>query len=206
MPATAATPTPKASPTPLEREAQTLYRAAEYSRVIDLIQHPPAGQEPGLEAIRYAILSHVKLGKPEEAWKLYSKLTAGDRPDDRALLREVARGFIVSRVRDPQEHIRIAAYTALAEMGESDSLPLLEDGLLDSSALVRARAAEAIGRSGLAGRSAALKRALRDEAPGVRIAAINALSDAKVSGIADQLTEIARIHLCFCGPVQTRPH
>ncbi len=92
-----------------------------------------------------------------------------------------------------RNNIRIAAYTALAEMGESDTLPILEDGLLDSSALVRARAAEAIGRAGLAGRFSALKRALRDEAPGVRIAAINALSDAKVAGITDQLTEIARV-------------
>ena len=131
MPAIAAAPASKASPTPLEREAMTLYRAAEYSRVIDLIQHPPTGQEPGADAIRYAILSYVKTGKPEEGWKLYPRITAGDRPDDRELLREVARGFIISRVRDSQEHIRIAAYTALAEMGEGDTLPLLEDGLLD---------------------------------------------------------------------------
>lgn len=123
LPVGAATSTPKTSPSPLERDAMTFYRAAEYSRVIDLIQHPPTGQEPSLEAIRYAILSYVKMGKPEEAWKLYPKLTAGDRPDDPALLREIARAFIVSRVRDSQEHIRIAAYTALAEMGEADTLP-----------------------------------------------------------------------------------
>lgn len=193
MPIAAGTPTPKSTTTPLEREALTLYQAAEYTRVTDLLQRRTDGQEPGREVVRYALLSYLKMGKPEEAWKLYPKLIASNRPDEPALLREIARGFIVSRVRDPQEHIRIAAYTALVDMGESTTLPLLEDGLLDSSALVRARAAEAIGRSGLAARSAALKRALRDEAPGVRIAAINALSDAKVSGIADQLTEIARV-------------
>ena len=191
--ATAVPSATKPAVTPVERQAMTLYQAAEYSRVLELLQQIPAGQQPALELLRYGILSHLKLGKPEEAWKLYTKLVADNRPDEPAVLRDIARSFIVTRVRDTQEHIRIAAYTALAEMGESDTLPILEDGLLDSSALVRARAAEAIGRAGLAGRSSALKRALRDEAPGVRIAAINALSDAKVAGITDQLTEIARV-------------
>ena len=68
------------------------------------------------------------------------RLVATNRPDEVGLLRDLARSFIVARVRDSQEHIRIAAYTALADMGESDTLPILEDGLLDSSALVRARA------------------------------------------------------------------
>ena len=171
----------------------TRYQAGEYDGVLLLLQSLPAGQEPGRELVRYAILSDLKLGKPEAAWKLYPALVATNRPDDVGILRELARSFIITRVRDSQEHIRIAAYTALAEMGESDTLPILEDGLLDSSALVRARAGEAIGRSGLAGHSSALQRALRDEAPGVRIAAINALGDAKVSGIADQLIEIARV-------------
>ena len=51
-----------------------------------------------------------------------------NRPDDVRLLRDLARSFVVARVRDPQEHIRIAAYTALADMGASDTLPILEDG------------------------------------------------------------------------------
>ncbi len=96
----------------------TRYRAAEYNRVLELLQQTPGGQEPSLEVIKYALLSQLKLGKPEEAWKLYPKLVAANRPDDPALLRDIARGFVVSRVRDPQEHIRIAAYTALAEMSE----------------------------------------------------------------------------------------
>lgn len=152
MSASAVTSASKATPSPLEREAQALYEAANFSRVVDLIQHPPAGQEPGAKAIRYAVLSFVKMGKPEEAWKQYPKLTSGDRPDDLALLREIARSFIVSRVRDPQEHIRIAAYTALAEMGDRDTLPLLEERALGfvgprSRQSCRSHWAERIGRA-----------------------------------------------------------
>lgn len=189
----AASSPPKPALTATARQAAAFYKSGEYDRVLQLLQSVAPGQEPDREMIRYALLSQVKLGKPEEAFKLYLRLIPAGQPDDPALLRDVARSFILSRVRDSQEHVRIAAYTALAEIGDKDTLPLLEDGLLDSSALVRARSAEAIGRSGMAGHSSALKRTLRDEAPGVRIAAINALSDAKVSGITEQLTEIARI-------------
>ena len=193
LPAAGASTLSKSPLTPVERQAMSRYQAGEYDLVLQLLQNLPAGEEPGRELVRHAILSDLKLGKPEDAWKLYPRFVSANRSDDVTLLRELARSFIIVRVRDPQEHIRIAAYTALAEIGDTDTLPILEDGLLDSSALVRARAGEAIGRSGLAGRSSALKRALRDEAPGVRIAAINALSDAKVSAITDQLTDIARV-------------
>ncbi|HVG02457.1 MAG TPA: HEAT repeat domain-containing protein [Nitrospira sp.] len=193
MPATGATSPTKSPLTPLERQAISQYQAGEYHHVLQLLQNLPPGEEPGRELVRHVILSDLKLGKPEDAWKLYPRFVSANRSDDVKLLREVARAFIIVRVRDPQEHIRIAAYTALAEIGEPETLPILEDGLLDSSALVRARAGEAIGRAGLASRSQALKRALRDEAPGVRIAAINALSDAKVSAITEQLTDIARV-------------
>ena len=157
LPVAAAAPSAKPALTATEREATTLYQAGEYHRAIELLQKLPAGQEPGREVIRYGLLSQLKLGKPEEAWKLYPKLVATNQPDETAVLREIARGFILSRVRDSQEHIRIAAYTALAEMGEGETLPLLEDGLLDSSALVRARAAEAIGRLPPAEREARLR-------------------------------------------------
>ena len=125
LPVAAAAPSAKPALTATEREATTLYQAGEYHRAIELLQKLPAGQEPGREVIRYGLLSQLKLGKPEEAWKLYPRLVATNQPDGTAVLREIARGFILSRVRDSQEHIRIAAYTALAEMGEGETLPLL---------------------------------------------------------------------------------
>ena len=65
----------------------TLCQAAEYNRVLELLQQLPPGQQQGLEVLRYSLLSHLKLGKPEEAWKLYTKLVANNRPDEPALLR-----------------------------------------------------------------------------------------------------------------------
>src|SRR6185503_16161065 len=76
--------------------------------------------------------------------------------------------------------------------GLAEVQAVLEDGLLDASALVRARAADAIGKAGLAGKSGPLRRALNDAMPAVRIAAMNALSEANVTEIRPYLIEVAR--------------
>jgi HEAT repeat protein len=99
---------------------------------------------------------------------------------------------ITSRVRDQKEHVRIAAYTVLAELSLRETSAILEDGLLDSSVIVRARAAEAIGKSGLAAKSGALRRALENAVPTVHIAAMNALGEAKVTDLKQRFFEIGR--------------
>ena len=76
---------------PQERQAMTWYKAGQYDSVLQLLQSLPDGLEPGRELVRYAILSDLKLGRPEEAWKLYPRLVAADRPDDVGLLRDLAR-------------------------------------------------------------------------------------------------------------------
>ena len=80
----------------------------------------------------------------------------------------------------------------LAELGPAETQAVLEDGLLDASVLVRARAADAIGKAGLAGKSGPLRRALNDAMPAVRIAAMNSLSEANVTDIMPYLIEVAR--------------
>jgi HEAT repeat protein len=176
-----------------DQEAATAFKRGDYDKIVKLLQALPPDQTPHRELVRLGFLSYLRLGRPDDALKLYGRLVSASQPDDPDLLRQLALSLITSRVRDPQEYIRIAAYTALAEIAVPETGPVLEDGLLDSSILVRARAAEAIGRAGLAGRSGALKRALQDEAPSVRIAAMNALADANVKEIRDQLVEIARV-------------
>src|SRR5690348_4647150 len=64
-PATGAPASPKASLTPLEQQAISRYQAGEYDLVLQLLQNLPPGQEPGRELVRHAILSDLKLGKPE---------------------------------------------------------------------------------------------------------------------------------------------
>lgn len=190
-PAEARTPT---APTgsALEREATDAFNRAEYDRVLKLWQSLPPEPAPSKPLIRLALQSSLKLGRPEEALTLYQRLIQADQPDDPALLRLLALSFLTSHVRDSQEYVRIAAYTVLAELGLVETQAILEDGLLDTSVMVRARAAEAIGKAGLAGKSGPLRRALHDAMPAVRIAAMNTLSEANVIDIKPHLIELAR--------------
>lgn len=179
-------------PSAHEKNIAALFKAGNYPAVVQQFQALPKDATPSKEFLRLSFQSFVKLGRGEEALPLYPRLKPEGKPDDLTLLMPLALSLITSRVRDPKEHVRIAAYTVLAELGLPDTGPLLEDGLLNSSVLVRARAAEAIGRAGLAAKSGALKRAINDEAPSVRIAAMNALGDARVMEIKARLIEIGR--------------
>jgi len=176
----------------LEREATDAFNHAEYDQVLQLWRSIPPDVTPSKSLIRLAFHSALKLGQPEDALTLYHRLVPTDAPDDRALLRPLALSFVTSHVRDSQEYVRIAAYTVLAELGLAETQAVLEDGLLDTSVLVRARAAEAIGKAGLAGKSGPLQRAINDAMPAVRIAAMNVLSEAKVTAIMPQLIAVAR--------------
>ena len=189
--ANTATPT---SPTDaaLEREATNAFNHAEYDQVLKLWYSLPPETTASKPLIRLAFQSSLKLGRPEEALTLYQRLVPAEQPDDPTLLRPLALSFLTSHVRDTQEHVRITAYTILAELGLAETQAVLEDGLLDASVLVRARAADAIGKAGLAGKSGPLRRALNDAMPAVRIAAMNALSEAHVTDIKPYLIEVAR--------------
>ncbi|TLY27698.1 MAG: hypothetical protein E6K66_00395 [Nitrospirae bacterium] len=176
----------------LEREATEAFNHAEYDQVLKLWQSLPPEATTSKPLIRLAFQSSLRLGRPEEALILYHRLVSTDQPDDPTLLRPLVLSFLTSHVRDPQEYVRISAYTVLAELGLAETQAVLEDGLLDASVLVRARAADAIGKAGLAGKSGPLRRALNDAMPAVRIAAMNALSEANVTDIMPYLIEVAR--------------
>lgn len=176
----------------LEREATNAFNHAEYDQVMKLWQSIPPEATPSKSLIHLVFHSALKLGRPEEALTLYHRFVPPDAPDDRTLLRPLALSFVTSHVRDSQEYVRIAAYTVLAELGLAETQAVLEDGLLDTSVLVRARAAEAIGKAGLAGKSGPIQRAMNDAMPAVRIAAMNVLSEAKVTAIMPQLIAVAR--------------
>src|SRR2546426_7026660 len=127
-----------------QRDARVAFQKGQYDQVIRLLEAAPPDSKQPRELLKVGVLSYVRLGQPEAAFTVYTRLIPPGSPDDLTLLRELALVFITSRVRDPQEHLRIAAYTALAEIGSRDVVPLLEDGLLDSSVLVRARQRRAL--------------------------------------------------------------
>src|SRR5262245_6100465 len=176
-----------------ERDAHAAYQKSDYDQVLKLWQALPPDVTPSKPLLRLALQSHLKLGRAEEAVPLYDRLITGTQPDDPLLLRALALTMITSHVRDAQEYVRIAAYSALGELGLPETQSILEDGLLDASPLVRARAVEGLGHAGLAAKSAPLRRALLDDMPPVRISAMTVLSEAKITDIVPRLTEVARM-------------
>ncbi|HEX4967269.1 MAG TPA: hypothetical protein VFV44_02015, partial [Nitrospiraceae bacterium] len=148
--ANAGAPTTQTGST-LERDAIDAFNRAEYDQVLKIWHSLSPETAASKPLIRLAFQSSLKLGRPEEAFTLYQRLVPADQSDDPALLRPLALSFLTSHVRDTQEYVRVAAYTILAELGLAETQAVLEDGLLDASVLVRARAADAIGKAGLAG-------------------------------------------------------
>lgn len=175
-----------------DAKAEALFKDGDYAAVTSIFQSLSPDRPPSKALSRLALLSYVRLGRTDEALAIYGRLNPAGQPHDAGLLRPLALSMITSRVRDSKEHVRIAAYTALSELGLPETAAVLEDGLLDSSVLVRARAAEAIGKAGLAAKSGALRRALNDEMPTVRIAAMNALGDANATDLTQRFIEIGR--------------
>ena len=164
-----------------QRDAFAAFKKGRFEQVVRLIETLPPDHDPPRNLLKIGVESYVKLGRPETAFKTYLKFIPSGQPDDARLLREIAVTFVTSHVRAPEEYVRIAAYTALKDGAEPQMTPVLEDGLFDSSALVRTLAAEGLGRALVASTSSkpssaltALKRAWQDPAPAVRIAAINA--------------------------------
>ncbi|MGC4099219.1 MAG: HEAT repeat domain-containing protein [Nitrospira sp.] len=171
----------------VESKAAALFKAGDYPEVAALYRDLPSDATASTQFLRLSLLSYIHMGRTDEALAIYAKLDQPGQPPDSSLLRPLALGVITSHVRDRKEHVRVAAYSALAELGLPETAAILEDGLLDTSVIVRARAAEAIGKAGLAGKSGALRRALRDEMPTVRIAAMSALGEAKVTDVQARL-------------------
>ncbi|MCP9472388.1 MAG: HEAT repeat domain-containing protein [Nitrospira sp.] len=189
---TAVVPAAAATPSTIESTAKELYQAGDYAAVTALYQTQPPGTELPKEFLRLSFMSYVRLGRPSDALPIYDRLAGPGHHHDVSLLRPLALAVVTGHVRDRKEAVRVAAYSALAELGLPETEPILEDGLLDSSIAVRARAVEAMGKAGLARRSGAPRRAMGDPAPTVRIAAINALGEAKAEDVIPKLLEIAR--------------
>jgi HEAT repeat protein len=180
------------TPSTIESKATALFKTGDYPAVTALFQELPPDAKPTKEFLRLSLLSYVRLGRTDEALTIYTQVNQPGQPHDFSLLRPLALGVITSHVRDRKDHVRVAAYSALAELGLPETAALLEDGLLDPSVVVRARAAEAIGKAGLAAKSGALRRALRDGMPTVRIAAMTALGDANAFDVQQRFLDVSR--------------
>ncbi|MCP9440125.1 MAG: HEAT repeat domain-containing protein [Nitrospira sp.] len=125
-------------------------------------------------ANRQKIRSLLREGNPKEALTEYDRLTTALQHDDLPLLQEIALGFVAVMVNDMREQMRGAAYTALKEWRNPGAIPFFEDGLKDRSGLVRALAAEGLGKFKEGYRSTRFRDAVDDEAALVKAIVLKA--------------------------------
>ncbi len=157
------------------KEAQAAYEQRHYDRALTLAEPLIHDGGQGLDALRIKARSLVHLGRPADALSVYDQVAAKLGKDDRALLHDVAFGCIVVVLKDMREQMRGAGYTALKEVSSDETIPYFLDGLSDGSGLVRALAAEGLGRLKPGAHTARLKKALEDQAAIVRVAVLKSL-------------------------------
>ncbi len=157
------------------KEAQAAFDKKQYQEALDLIEQIVKEKGPQPETKRLKIRSLIHVGKPKEALTEYDQFTQGLTQDDPVLLRELGIGFVTVLVKDMREQMRGAAYTALKDVDSPETIPFLEDGLSDGSGLVRALAAEALGKLEGGWRSPRLRNALEDQAGLVKATVLKVL-------------------------------
>jgi HEAT repeat protein len=181
-----------------EREAAVAFQKGQFEEVAGMLESWPSGKDVPPEVFKLGTQSYVRLGRVEAALNVYARLLPPGRQDDPKLLQEIGLALLKTGARDSQEHVRIATYTAFKDLAEPDLIPVLEDGLFDTSVVVRALAAEGLARAlsrttpGSPKNVSGLKRAVDDRALAVRIAGINGLGDVGDRSSVELLRGIAR--------------
>jgi HEAT repeat protein len=173
-------------------EAQAAFNGQQYDRTLQIIEKLGKKESVGSDLRRLKIRALSKLGKPLEALAEYDLLVPPGRPDERALLREVAFGCITPLLKDMRDQMRGAALTALKEMESEEAVPYFEDGLSDGSGMVRALAAKGLGELKKGQRSSRVKQALEDQAAYVRKYAVHALGrtgDLSLAGLIEKFLD-----------------
>lgn len=156
-------------------DALAAFKKQQYVQTLELLDRLAHEGIASPDVSTLKIRTLLKLGRPVDALTEYERLEHQLKRDDEPLLREIAIGFITPLLKDMREQMRGAAYTALKELDSDEAIPYFEGGLSDGSGLVRALAAEGLGRREAGRRSPRLRKALEDQAGLVKAAAIKAL-------------------------------
>src|SRR5574341_480403 len=87
---------PSAPPTASEpqRDPRVAFQQGQYDQVIRLLEAAPPDSTPPRELLKVGFLSYVRLGQPEAALTVYTRLIPPGHPDDLTLLRELAFAFV----------------------------------------------------------------------------------------------------------------
>ncbi|MDE3242288.1 MAG: HEAT repeat domain-containing protein [Nitrospirota bacterium] len=159
------------------KDAQAAYDQRHYDQALALVEPFTQDGGQGADALRLKARILVRLGRPVDALPVYDQVAAKLGRDDGPLLHDLAFAFIVAVLKDMREQMRGAGYTALKEVqsNSNEAIPHFLDGLSDGSGLVRALAAEGLGRMKPGPHTARLKKALEDRAAMVRVVVLKAL-------------------------------
>lgn len=172
------------------QQSQALYDKKEYQKALEELDKLDAQTSGEPDARRLKIRTVLRLGNPKDALKHYDELVQVLKHDDQSILREVSLGFVLTLTKDMREQMRGAAYTALKEWHSPVSIPYFEDGLSDGSGLVRALAAEGLGKLDEGRRSARFRKALEDQAVLVKEAVLKGFAksgDTSIIPLAEPL-------------------
>jgi hypothetical protein len=145
-------------PKRIELECKTVVSTENLSRrsVLTLRWHLLEGEEREKALAPPPAISEKKLGA-EEVVKLQQQMTSGNAPQRMMAARELSSARLTnpppeliaemaSLANDPDETVRRAALTILANHGGKDQVPLLIKSLNDSDAGVRTAVAKGLGR------------------------------------------------------------
>jgi HEAT repeat protein len=156
-------------------QAQKAFEEKKFQEVVDglkpIIQKAPVP----MQATRLYLLALASMGKAPAAMDSYEKLVQSTKREDESLLRQIAIAIILSKRADMREQIRGAVYTAINEIDSDEMIGYLEEGLTDGSGMIRALAAEALGKRKAGQRSKPLREALKDSAGLVRATAVKSI-------------------------------
>ncbi|NGZ08295.1 MAG: hypothetical protein CV088_02785 [Nitrospira sp. LK70] len=154
------------------KQSQALYDKKEYQKALEELDKLDSQTLGAPDVRRLKIRTLLRLGNPKNALTNYDELVQVLKHDAPPILREISLGFVLVLTKDMREQMRGAAYTALKEWQDPESIPFLEDGLSDGSGLVRALAAEGLAKLNEGRRSTRFRKALEDQAALVKVAVL----------------------------------
>ena len=156
-------------------KAQQAYDRGDFTKVLELVDPLIGDHNNQPSARRLKMLSLASLGKTSQSVDEYDRLVKKSGKDNEELLRRLAIASIIPFLDDMREQIRGASYTALKEINSEKMVPYLEKGLADGSGMIRALAAEGLGKLEGGQRSKQFRKGLQDQAGLVRVVVLKGL-------------------------------
>src|SRR5207244_8789872 len=176
-------------------EAKAALERRDYESALTLLDKALKTMPNGQAAVyEMRAVTQAHRGRADEALADYDhavSMTTGEQPD---LLRRIAIGVLSALLAHDQEFVRGAAVTALADLGPRGIQSPLIGAPKDGSLRVRSLAIQTASRLGLAASLPAVREAVKDPDPSVRIAACASLGLSKAPAVVPIVKQGLRDH------------